>query len=94
MPRCSVPHLFALGLSVLALMVAPSAAASLASGLPGHPSVADYARCTVRSFLVTPKPPVSLGSPRALPRGVEARNQAPRADARTVHAGPVAKARG
>lgn len=71
MDRCSVSQVVGVVGLVLALLVAPSAAAKLSPGLPGHPSVADYARCTVRSFLVTPKPPVSS---RALPRGVAASN--------------------
>jgi hypothetical protein len=61
---------------VVALFLAlPSLAGALAPGLPERPTVADYARCSLRSFLVTPKPPARA---KALPKGVEARTGAPR----------------
>ncbi len=72
MPRCSVPQLVTAIFALLVLVAAPGAAARLSPGLPGHPTTADYARCTVRSFFVTPKPPVGR---RALPQGIEAANR-------------------
>ena len=88
MTRCSAPQAVGLALTILALMVAPSAAARLSPGLPGHPTAADYARCTVRSFLVTPK---ALVAPRTLPRGVEASN---RREVEAAKGPSAAKARG
>jgi hypothetical protein len=62
-------------LPVVALFAAlPTLAGALAPGLPERPGLVDYARCSVRSFLVTPKPPMRA---RALPKGVEARVGAP-----------------
>jgi hypothetical protein len=52
-----------------ALPALPALAGALAPGLPAHPSALDYARCSVRAFLVTPQPPARA---RALPKGVEA----------------------
>ncbi len=64
---------------VAALLAAlPALAGSLAPGLPAHPSMVDYVRCSVRSFLVTPRPPAR---PKALPKGVEARVAGPRTPA-------------
>ena len=61
----------------VALVVAlPSLAGALAPGLPERPGLADYARCSVRSFMVTPKPPARTKAP---PKGVEARVGIPRA---------------
>jgi hypothetical protein len=63
-------------LPVVAVFAAlPSLAGALAPGLPERPGLVDYARCSVRSFLVTPKPPTMRA--RALPKGVEARVGAP-----------------
>jgi len=57
---------------VLALAL-PSLAGTLAPGLPERPTLADYARCSVRALLVTPQPPARLRAPK---KSVEATRSA------------------
>ena len=76
MHLCSVSRTICVAFAA-AFVFAPIGAERLASGLPGHPSAADYVRCTVRSFLVTPRPPVAR---RAIPRAIEASNRPERTE--------------
>ena len=74
--------------SLLVCVGAPSLARALRPGLPTRPSWSDYLRCSTRSALVTPVPPVRRSE---VPRNVQAAGAGQRTpNAEAVRATPRA----